>query len=1749
MSFKKGLKKAGKIVLYILGSVFLLLCLLFLFINLPVGKRIVKNQVQSYLVDKLKTKLVIGSIDYSLPKWIEINNIYIEDQKKDTLIYGERIAVDINMLKLIRGNTDINKLLFKNILLKVNRAENDTVFNYQFVLDAFTGNSTSTQNTDTAEMKLSMRRLIFDRVALRFNDTKEGTDFTASIKTLDASLNTFKPGRINFGIDDFAASGVDFIMKTYKETKTDLSKPVLVDTVTKSAYGLFITASKFNIKDANVLVENTITGMHYSNRVKHLGLTNILFDLSGSRATGDLLLLDSSFVRFTNPKSAKDSIASSGNAASWFIKAKQVSLSNNQFRYDDNNLPLAGGFDLGHINSKGLSANISTVIYSKDTIAGLVKQLTLKDTSGFELDSTHADFLMTATGLSAKALYVKTAQSILQNAIEIKYDSFSAITSRPQNTLLAASLKNCTIAFNDLYLLNPSLEKSFPPESFKNTFVQFNTDIRGNLARIYLPSLQLTAFSGSTVNAYGTLYNLTDANKFYYDLYINSSSFRKSDILKFVSEANLESLGHLPDIIYLKGRITGNRKDLVSDVQLTGKDLAINGKFSLKNLADPAKLKYDFAIRSSSFNKQFILGFIPPGSMPPEIELPQKLTAAGTFHGDTDNFTADLKLGGSYGPMTVKGFMKNVKDSQRVTYDLFITTDGFEIGKLISQDTLFGKVTGSFTAKGTGFNYKTMRSDITASIQQLQYNKYNYQHADIAANFNAGIINSKGSINDSSLRLHYDLRMNVQQEYPSINGLVKIDTAQLQKLHLYKDTLNFSLAADIKANDIRPRHLDINTVFDSVKLQLGKDFYTVDTVSLLATSSNGIDDIHFNAPFATLHANGAFDYDKVSTAIVQYIDHYYDIVPEKKETVITDQQVSFDGVIKNHPIVTGLVPGLTAMEDINFKGNFRSADTDSALSLKVDVPYLVYQGNSIRNANADINSRNERINYTISFDTLNYAANTLYGTRLNGSAAKDSLAINIITKDSRNKDWFGVNANLFVKNEMYSFRLKDSLLLNYERWNVAPDNYINYSPGGLVIHNFSISSDTAKILINSRQEINNSPIDILVDNFNLKSISSFVSNDTLFASGILDVKAEVADLDKNIPAFTGNFSIEKLELMQQPLGMLKGTAARQSENNIVAAITLFGNNNDIEAKGNYYLNNESTEFDAAVDIRKLNLQSLQGFTSGQIKNASGNIYGNINLNGKFSDPRWDGILNFDTTRFTLTQLGAPFKINKQKITFNYPTVNFNNFIILDSLDHKMSINGVITAKEVKLYDVDLGIRTKDFIILNQPKTINGEFYGFASIDAKVNITGTSATPNIEGNIVVNDKSDVTIVIPERNYSKDEGATIVRFIDRDTFDINPPVVSFTPQKEAAAAFAQFLNYNLNIDVNKNAAFTIIIDPVTGDEIKVQGNAQLNAGVDPGGHIVLAGNYELNDGYYVFNYQFLQRKFKLQKGSTITFAGAPMDAMVNVTAVYEVNTSARDLLGNEVGSVDPSLANAFNQKMPFKVVLYLTGLLSKPTIKFDIQLPEEIATANSELRTTIENKLAQLRGDESSINKQVFALLLLGRFIGEQSSDFFKGNGTDFSDMARQSVSQFLSSALNEIAGNLLKGVDIDLNLNSYRDYSNGGNTQKTDLNIVLSKTFLDDRLTVSVGKNFGIEGQDAGAKASQKNSFIPDVTISYKLTKDGKYLLRAYRKSQLEVIVDGYVVETGLGFVVTMDYNKFMELFGNKQKRKRNKRIE
>ena len=178
----------------------------------------------------------------------------------------------------------------------------------------------------------------------------------------------------------------------------------------------------------------------------------------------------------------------------------------------------------------------------------------------------------------------------------------------------------------------------------------------------------------------------------------------------------------------------------------------------------------------------------------------------------------------------------------------------------------------------------------------------------------------------------------------------------------------------------------------------------------------------------------------------------------------------------------------------------------------------------------------------------------------------------------------------------------------------------------------------------------------------------------------------------------------------------------------------------------------------------------------------------------------------------------------------------------------------------------------------------------------------------------------------------------------------------------------------------------------------------------------------------------------------------------------------------------------------------------------------------------------------LNKQVFALLLLNRFIGENP---FKSEaeGITASGLARQSASRILSEQLNNIAGDLISGFELDFNLESSEDYTSGEKNTKTDLNVGLSKKLLNDRLKITIGSNIGLEG--AARQNEQVSNFAGDLSADYLLTKDGRYKVRAYRKNRYQVALEGQVIETGVGFIITMDYNKFSELFKNKKNAKKN----
>ena len=1737
------LKKTGKVVLYILAFVLVLIIALFVFINTSAGKKAVRNQVQSFLQKKLKTKVLIGTVDYRLPKWLEITGVYIEDLHKDTLLYGEKLAVDLDMIKLIRGDVYIRKVELVNIQAHVNRTATDSIFNYQFIMDAFAGKDPATKVVkDTTALELTLKKLLLKRVYLKFNDAYSGSDFYTKIGNLDVTIDKFQPDKFRFDIDKFDADSVAFNMVAYKP---GTPAKVVNKNEVATTVALLLKANQLNFKAINVSVSNELSGMQYSNFINYLGGRNLAVNLKKALVKVDELRLDSSKIKFVSGKAVAKKLLDT-TTQSWTVSVKNILLQNNQIQFDDNVVAAKEGLDVAHLSVTNTTLNAANIYYSLDSTTALIKQFAFKEKSGFTLDTTHADILYTNHQISAKELFIKTPQSVIQNYVAIKFEDLKQLTTKPQSSYLNAKILNSTIAVNDLYTLLPFIKKSLDPKKFSNNNIHLNTELRGSLQQLYIPYLQMSGLSGTVINAKAILYNVADPKKLGYDITVINSTIPKADLLKFIPENNKATVANLPAIINFGTRLKGDLNNTLAWIDIKSNTLLFSGTAALKNFSDPKNLQYDILINNSRVEKKFIDAFVDKKLLPSSIKLPEVIIATGTLKGDMNNVAPNIKLGGSYGKISAKGYVRNFKNTEAATYNLQMGASGFQLGKLLKQDTLLGNISLSATANGKGFNYKTMQSNINGTIANMGLNKYNYKNITLSAILNAGNIESTGSVNDSSLQMRYSANAYVGGTYPTLQAKIEVDTVQLKNLNFYKDTLNLSLKAFVKATDLEPRNLDLYALIDSGKVFVKNKNYRLDSIIAKAASLNGSNNISLNSPFLDATATGAFDYDKIGTSLISYVNKYYSITDSAiKKNNNTTQQIALDGVIKKHPLISDLVPGLTAYENINFKATYGSQFGDSALQMSVTAPYIAYQTNIITNAKFDVNAANEQLKYAANFDNLQFGSTLLYKTSLRGAVANDTISLIATANDKKNTTRYIFGGTVLSKDKNFSLSISDSLLLNYEKWNVAKGNNISYTPKGILVTNFSLSNDSAKISAASQQNIPNSPIDILIQNFDIKDITSAMNSDTLMASGLINAKILVSEFDKKLPAFTGNVSINKLEVMQQPVGNLQLTTQKIDDNTIHATLDLSEQGNAVNASGNYFLNNDQQQFDASMNIKSLKMATVQGFTKGNMSRASGNINGIIAIKGKFTQPEWKGDLNFDTTKFTLTQFGTTYTIDKQKIMLDYPAISFDQFTIKDSLQNPFIINGNLRSKTLTEYDLNVDLNSRNFTLINAPKAINNQIFGYAGIDANISITGNTINPNIEGNVFLNEKSDVTLVLPEKNIDKDAANSVVRFIDRDTFAL-PEMVTFKPASETKVNIAQFLNYNLNIQVDKQAALTIVIDPTTGDELKVQGDAQLNAGVDPGGNIILAGTYLLNSGYYVLNYQFLRKRFNLMQGSTIFFSGGPMDAQINITAEYIANTSAKDLLGNEVGAVDPKIANSFNQKIPFRVILYLKGSLKKPDISFDIQMPEQGAIS-SELRSTIENKLVQVRGDIASTNKQVFALLALGRFVGEQSTDFFKGNGGGgggFSDIARESVSKFLSAALDQIASDLFKGINIDLNLNSYKDFTTSDGTQKTDLNVEVSKNFLNDRLSVTVGKNFGVEGQDGSAKAAQQKGsrFLPDVTVNYKLSTDGKYLIRAYNKNQFEVILDGYVVETGLAFIVTMDYEKFKELFTRKSKK-------
>ena len=1251
---------------------------------------------------------------------------------------------------------------------------------------------------------------------------------------------------------------------------------------------------------------------------------------------------------------------------------------------------------------------------------------------------------------------------------------------------------------------------------FKNLYLKTTQTTLRNEISIGYPSIESLAENPGTLVINAHLNQSTIAFK---DLLLLAPQLYETDL--FNSNQNA--------VVYVNSTISGKLSNLnIPNLQLTGfRNTKVNASGRIIGLPDSEKAYYDLNIKNFESNAKDFYSFLPKNTIPNNIQLPTQLAAKGTFKGTIQNFITNMSFATSSGNGKIKGTLdRRVKDKEN--YNLDASLDNFELGRVLKNDSI-GKITLKTKIKGTGFNPKTANAIVSATVLKANYNHYTYQNLVFDGKINHSLFDVTAFTRDPNLKFDLVSSGSFKDKHPAGKIHLNVDIADLDKLNLHAGPLKLKGVLDADIQSANLDYLNGNASVHHLIIANDKEQYATDSISVVAVSTSEKNSIVLNSQFLDAEFIGKYRLSTIANSVKNSISNYYNLKSKSKNVPYGNQQLAFKVNVKPTPILLKMVPDLKNIEPILITGRYNSVN--DTLIVNGSIPKLVYGTNIITNANLKIDTKDKALLFNFSVDEIKDSQFQLLRTSFSGQAKDDVIDYTLLLKDFKNKDRYLIVGNLKAKNGGDEISLNpEKLMLNYDPWKISEDNKIRFANNAIYFDNFELSNDKSSISLQSQSKGSNPPLAVEFKDFKIQTLTNIVQMENIEMDGNINGKAVFKDLMSKV-LFTADATIDNFTFKKEAVGTIYINVDNYTANTYTARIELTGLENQMNLDGTYRASDDNLNMN--LDIQKLNLKSIQGFSMDNITDGTGFFSGKFKVSGTTGNPKLLGDLQFNDIGFKATKLNAKFKSMNDKMVFTDNAILLDNFTIYDEKNNDLIINGKLNNANYANLGFDLTVDAYNFKAVNSKAKDNDTFYGELFLDNHLIVKGTVESPNVEGNIKVNKDTKFTIVLPQDDPSIADREGIVEFIDQD----QPPLFTKLADENLSETEIKGIDASVNIEVDKDAELSLVIDKANGDFLKLKGEAQLTGGIDPSGKTTLVGRYELEEGTYEMSFNLVKRKFNIKKGSYILWTGEPTTADISITALYKTEAAPLDLLDNQLTSLTPEERNTYKQKIPFEAELKMKGDLMKPSISFDIILPPGNNSVSGDIITKTEAKLAQLRQEPDELNKQVFALLLLNRFVGE--NPFSSESGIrSASSFARESASKILSQQLNNLAGDLIKGFELNFDLDSSEDFTTGQKENKTDLNVGLSKKLLNDRLKVTVGSTFGIEGPEQ--KNKETNTIAGDISAEYQLSKDGRYKLRAYRKNLYQVALQGQVIETGVGFIITLDYNKFKELFHSKK---------
>jgi len=534
------------------------------------------------------------------------------------------------------------------------------------------------------------------------------------------------------------------------------------------------------------------------------------------------------------------------------------------------------------------------------------------------------------------------------------------------------------------------------------------------------------------------------------------------------------------------------------------------------------------------------------------------------------------------------------------------------------------------------------------------------------------------------------------------------------------------------------------------------------------------------------------------------------------------------------------------------------------------------------------------------------------------------------------------------------------------------------------------------------------------------------------------------------------------------------------------------NGERIVSFGGTYVPHDDLLTRSIVKLYGFPIELADGFIPDQMAHMKGKMKGELRASGKLNALSVNGFLQLDSASTSIPMANMTLRYDTARVVITQNQVYFKNYKVYSAGESPFTITGSCDLREVENPLLNLKLNADDYVLINSSKrTRQTQLYGKLIVDMNTTIKGPVDALQMRGNIRVLGITDLTYIMKDSPLTvEDRLAQQVSFTDfSDTLTSNALTSGlFKPS-------SMDVRVNLAIDdaVHVRAQLTEdgsnFIDVIGGGKLILKGNPEDELG--------LTGKYIVSSGSLKYAFSMIPLKeFSIEKGSLIQWNGKMMNPALKITATETLRCSVSE-------------DNSNSRMVNFDISVMLTQTLEKLGVAFDISAPED---------ASMQNKLAALTAEERS--KQAITTLATGMY------QLGGGSGATVSD----ALNSLLQQQINSLAGNMLTNTDVTIGMSSSSNTTNGIENKSTDYTYKFAKRIWNNRVRIVIGGTISSNKNDG----SSGESFVNNISLEYILNKAGTRSVRLYHNKNYESILEGEIVETGVGFVYRKKFNRWAD---------------